>query len=172
MKDLNSGGLLRAPAVNSRPWMENLLLEKCSLSTTHPFQLEHNSVTNNAAKRSLIVSKPILHMQHKRMRRHSSTLKVSFHLNFLHCLPPLAVPGITPSNKAAAKSSSNEGISSLEFAWGLSCLVAMGVCGKDNGLMCMNMALGDWACEKEMWEVGLPGLDLYQVEDNMKCHLA
>jgi len=35
--------------------------------------------------------------------------------------------------------------------------------------MCMNMALGDYTCAKE---VGPPGWDIYQVEDNMKCHLA
>ena len=66
----------------------------------------------------------------------------SFHPNFLRHLPPLAVPGITPSNKPAAKSSSNEGILHLEFAWGLSCLVTMGVCGKDNGLDVYEYGIG------------------------------
>jgi len=59
---------------------------------------------------------------------------IAFHSNFLCCLPPLAVSGITPSNKPAAKSSLNEGASHSVFAWGSSSLVAMGVCGKDNGL--------------------------------------
>jgi hypothetical protein len=35
----------------------------------------------------------------------------------------------------------------------------------------MNMALGDCKCAKEMQEVGLPGWDIYQVEDNVECHL-
>ena len=75
-------------------------------------------------------------------------------------------PGITPSNKRAAKSSSNEGASRSEFVWGPSSLVAMGVCGKDNGLdVYMNMALGDCTCAKEMREVGLLGWDICQVED-------
>ena len=39
--------------------------------------------------------------------------------------------------------------------------------------MCMNMmALGDCTCAKEMQEVGPPGWDIYQVEDNVECHLA
>ena len=152
MEDLNSGGLLRAPEVNSRPWMENLLLEQCSLSAIRPFQLEHNSVANNAAKRSPIVPKPILCMQRKRMRRRSSTSKVSFHPNFLRCLPPLAVPGITPSNKPAAKSSSNEGIS----RWNLHGFRVVSslweFVAKIMDWMCMNMALGDCTCAKEMRE--------------------
>jgi len=40
MEGLDLEGFLRAHEVNSRPWMENLLLEKCNLSTIRPFQLE------------------------------------------------------------------------------------------------------------------------------------
>jgi hypothetical protein len=42
------------------------------------------------------------------------------------------MPNSTPRNPQ--KSSLNEGASCSVFAWGSSSLVAMGVCGKDNGL--------------------------------------
>jgi hypothetical protein len=43
-----------APEVNPQPRMENLLLEKCSLSTIHPFQLEH-AMDLNAGKDLFLV---------------------------------------------------------------------------------------------------------------------
>jgi superfamily II DNA/RNA helicase len=54
MEDLDLEGFLRAHEVNSRPWMENLLLEKCNLSTIRPFQLEP-AMNLNAGKDLFLV---------------------------------------------------------------------------------------------------------------------
>ena len=57
MEGLDLEGFLRAHEVNSQPWMEDLLLERCNLSTICPFQLEPAMNLNAGKNLFLVVAK-------------------------------------------------------------------------------------------------------------------